>query len=54
VTGNKQQFIEMNRAFETGGVRPIIDKVFQFEQLREAYEYVQSGKHIGKVVVKVE
>ncbi|KAJ9121225.1 hypothetical protein QFC24_004900 [Naganishia onofrii] len=51
--GNKQQFMDMNRAFEIGGVRPVVDKVFEFEQLREAYDYLQSAKHIGKVVVKV-
>jgi NADPH:quinone reductase-like Zn-dependent oxidoreductase len=53
ITGNKQQFMDMNRAFEIGGVRPVVDKVFEFEQLREAYDYLQSAKHIGKVVVKV-
>jgi NADPH:quinone reductase-like Zn-dependent oxidoreductase len=45
--------MDMNRAFEIGGVRPVVDKVFEFEQLREAYDYLQSAKHIGKVVVKV-
>jgi NADPH:quinone reductase-like Zn-dependent oxidoreductase len=43
----------MNRAFEVGAVRPVVDKVFEFDQLKEAYEYLQSGKHMGKVVVKV-
>lgn len=52
-TGNKQQFTDMNRAFEIGGVRPIVDKVFEFDQLKEAYDYLQPGKHMGKVVVRV-
>lgn len=43
----------MNRALEIGGVIPIVDKVFEFEQLKEAYEYLLSGKMIGKVVVRV-
>lgn len=43
----------MNRALETGGVMPLVDKVFEFEQLKEAYGYLQSGKQIGKVVVRV-
>jgi NADPH:quinone reductase-like Zn-dependent oxidoreductase len=51
--GNKVQFEKMNRALETGGVIPLVDKVFEFEQLKEAYEYLQSGKQIGKVVVRV-
>jgi NADPH:quinone reductase-like Zn-dependent oxidoreductase len=53
IAGNKQQFTDMNRSFEVGGVRPVVDKVFEFDQLREAYEYLQAAKHIGKVVVKV-
>jgi NADPH:quinone reductase-like Zn-dependent oxidoreductase len=53
VVGNKVQFQKMNRALETGGVIPLVDKVFEFEQLKEAYEYLQSGKQIGKVVVRV-
>jgi NADPH:quinone reductase-like Zn-dependent oxidoreductase len=52
-SGNKQQFNDMNRAFEVGAVRPVVDKVFEFDQLKEAYEYLQSAKHMGKVVVKV-
>lgn len=43
----------MNRAFEVGGVKPVVDKVFEFDQLKEAYEYLQAAKHIGKVVVRV-
>jgi NADPH:quinone reductase-like Zn-dependent oxidoreductase len=50
---HKVQFEKMNRALETGGVIPLVDKVFEFEQLKEAYEYLQSGKQIGKVVVRV-
>lgn len=53
LAGNKIQFEKMNRALETGGVIPLVDKVFEFEQLKEAYEYLQSGKQIGKVVVRV-
>jgi threonine dehydrogenase-like Zn-dependent dehydrogenase len=34
-------------------VKPIIDKVFSFEEAPEAYKYLASGKHVGKVVVKI-
>jgi NADPH:quinone reductase-like Zn-dependent oxidoreductase len=51
--GNKQRFIQMNKALEVGGVIPVVDKVFEFDQLKEAYEYLQSGKMVGKVVVRV-
>lgn len=47
----RESFVEMNRALETRGVKPIIDKTFTFDQLKEAYEYMQSGSHVGKIVV---
>ncbi|KAI5474932.1 hypothetical protein MNV49_002182 [Pseudohyphozyma bogoriensis] len=51
---NKVQYLQMVAAVENAGIRPIIDsKVFEFEQLAEAYEYLQKGKHIGKVVIRV-
>lgn len=43
----------MNRLITATSLRPVIGKVFKFEELREAYEYLDSQKHVGKVVVKV-
>lgn len=33
--------------------RPLVDKVFPFEQTIDAYAYLESQKHVGKVVIKV-
>ena len=43
----------MNRLFEARQIRPVIDKVFPFDQVKEAYKHLVSQKHIGKVVIKV-
>ncbi|HKV54453.1 MAG TPA: NAD(P)-dependent alcohol dehydrogenase [Candidatus Binataceae bacterium] len=51
--GSREMFDEMNRAMEINGVRPVIDRVFPFEQAREAYRYLESGAHFGKVCIKV-
>jgi NADPH:quinone reductase-like Zn-dependent oxidoreductase len=51
--GNVEQFNAMNAAIETHQIKPIIDKVFEFEDLKNAYEYQWAQKHIGKVVIKV-
>jgi NADPH:quinone reductase-like Zn-dependent oxidoreductase len=53
LVGSREMFEEMNRAFEVNDVRPVIDKVFPFEQAREAYRHLDSGAHFGKVVIKV-
>jgi NADPH:quinone reductase-like Zn-dependent oxidoreductase len=43
----------LNRALEQSKVRPVIDTVFPFESAPEAYHYMASGSHFGKVVIKV-
>ena len=32
---------------------PTIDRVFSFDRAREAYAYLESANHFGKVVIKV-
>ncbi|KAI1790518.1 NAD(P)-binding protein [Ganoderma leucocontextum] len=51
--GSRTQFEDMNRLIEATNLKPIIDKVFDFEHLRDAYGYLESQQHVGKVVVKV-
>ena len=51
--GSVEQFNAMNAAIETQQIKPIIDQVFEFEDVKKAYEYQWSQQHVGKVVVKV-
>lgn len=37
----------------TIGFKPVVDKVFSFEETRAAYEYLQSQQHVGKVCIQV-
>ncbi len=32
----------------------VIDRVFKFDQAKEAYAYMQSGRHFGKIVIQLE
>ena len=34
-------------------IKPVVDKVFPFEEAVQAYEYLDSQKHVGKVVIEV-
>ena len=52
--GPRDRFEEMVEFVEGAGVRPVVDRVFGFEEGREALEYLFSGQHFGKVVVKVD
>ena len=53
LNGPKDRMEEMVRFYEKDRIRPVVDKVFEFEQAKEALEYLFSGGHFGKVVVRV-
>jgi NADPH:quinone reductase-like Zn-dependent oxidoreductase len=51
--GSTQMFDAMNRAVEFNALRPVIDKVFAFNDAREAYRHMAAGAHFGKIVIAV-
>ncbi|MEP7147426.1 MAG: NAD(P)-dependent alcohol dehydrogenase [Acidobacteriota bacterium] len=51
--GSRQMFEDMTKAITVANMKPVIDKVFDFDQARKAMLHMQSGSHFGKVVVKV-
>ena len=51
--GSRDMFEAMVRAMEVAKLEPVIDRVFEFSEARAAYEYLASGRHFGKVVVRV-
>ncbi len=51
--GSVEQVNAMNVAIETHKIKPIIDTVFKFEDVKNAYEYQWSRKCVEKVVIKV-
>ena len=46
-----RQLAEIGKLLETGRIRPVIDKVFPFDQAKEALAYLEKGRARGKVVV---
>jgi NADPH:quinone reductase-like Zn-dependent oxidoreductase len=52
--GSAGMFEDMNRAIALHKLRPVIDRVFSFEQTRDALRYLQSARHFGKVVISIE
>ena len=49
-----KQLGEITKLIEAGVIKPVIDKVFSFEQTNEALAYVETGRSKGKVVIKVK
>jgi NADPH:quinone reductase-like Zn-dependent oxidoreductase len=52
-SGSRTMLEECIAAIEINGIDPVIDKVFPFDESLQAYEYLDSGAHIGKVVIKL-
>jgi len=51
--GDRSHFEGLARAIEVNGIKPVIDSVFKFDQAVEAYAYLKSAKHMGKVVIAI-
>ncbi|MFN9419010.1 MAG: zinc-dependent alcohol dehydrogenase family protein [Pirellula sp.] len=52
--GSRDKFIEMNAFIESKQIQPSIDQVFSFDDAPSAFEYLQSAKHFGKVVIALK
>ncbi|MEN5219614.1 NADP-dependent oxidoreductase [Stenotrophomonas sp. TWI602] len=48
-----QQLSEITSLVEAGAIRPVIDRVFPFQQTQGALAHVESGRAKGKVVVEM-
>ncbi|MBM3514792.1 MAG: NAD(P)-dependent alcohol dehydrogenase [Alphaproteobacteria bacterium] len=54
VVGSRRMFEDLIAAMTAHKVKAVIDKVFPFEQAREAVAYMESADRLGKVVIKVQ
>jgi len=51
--GNKLMLENLNRALAANNVKPVIDKVYEFEDARQAFHDMEKAKHFGKLVIKI-
>ncbi|KAK5659479.1 hypothetical protein OQA88_680 [Cercophora sp. LCS_1] len=54
INGPRDRFEEMCCFYEKHQIRPVVDCVFGFTKVDEAFRYLASGSHFGKVVIKVQ
>ena len=50
--GSREDLQDVARAIAMARIKPMIDRVFDFEDAREAFAHLESGSHFGKVVVR--
>ncbi|MBC7950868.1 MAG: NAD(P)-dependent alcohol dehydrogenase [Rhodospirillaceae bacterium] len=51
--GSGQDFCAMTAFISKYKIKPIIDRRYNFDAAPEAYEYMSSGKHFGKITIDV-
>lgn len=49
--GSREHFVRMNRFLEAHALRPVVDRVFALEDAPAAFRHLESGSHLGKVVI---
>ncbi len=50
--GSRAMFEAMSRAIALHQLRPVVDSIFPFTDVREALAYLESGKHFGKIAIR--
>lgn len=51
--GSRAMFEQMNAAIAKAELHPVIDRVFDFDQAREAFLHMHSASHFGKIVIRI-
>ncbi|MDR3423338.1 MAG: NAD(P)-dependent alcohol dehydrogenase [Xanthobacteraceae bacterium] len=51
--GSMQMFEAMNAAIAANEIKPAIDRVFGFDEVKAAFHHMAAGAHFGKIVVRI-
>ncbi len=52
IVGSRQEQIEMIRAIEISGLRPVIDRSFALDEIADAFRHQEAQKHFGKICLE--
>ena len=51
--GSRADFEAMNRFIAQHRIRPVVDRVFSFEEAAAAYDFMDNGSYFGKIVIRL-
>ena len=51
--GGREHFDALMKAVAVNELEPVIDRTFEFDEAPEAFKYLKSAQHFGKVVIKI-
>lgn len=53
MVGSREHFEQMNAAITAHELKPVVDRVFDFDEAPEAFAYLARGAHFGKVCLRL-
>ncbi|MDG2088096.1 MAG: NAD(P)-dependent alcohol dehydrogenase [Arenicellaceae bacterium] len=53
LVGSRADFEKMNEFIVDHQLHPVVDKMFSFKQANDAFAFMRSGKHFGKIVIGI-
>lgn len=54
LNGPRDRFEEMMHFYEANKIKPVVDRVFRFDETKEAFSYLYNGGHFGKIVIRLK
>jgi NADPH:quinone reductase-like Zn-dependent oxidoreductase len=51
--GSTEELQSMVRAIDAHKMHPVVDRVFSFEEVKEAFDHMSARKHFGKVAISI-
>lgn len=52
LVGNRAQQIEMIKAIDANGMKPVVDRSFPLEEIVQAFRHQESNRHFGKICLE--
>lgn len=52
--GSREDFEAMASHFDKTKLQPVVDRIFPFEALHSAMQYLASGEHFGKICLRID
>jgi NADPH:quinone reductase-like Zn-dependent oxidoreductase len=51
--GSREDFEHMNAFISEHEIHPVVDRVFEFEEAPEAFDFMDNGSFLGKIVIRL-
>jgi len=49
--GSREHQEDMVRAIDANGLKPVVDRIFPLEEIREAFRFQEEKRHFGKIAL---